>query len=67
MAGDATAYYLWPAVWVAETRPPPGAPVHVRTLAEQADRTRPPSGIAVKVLREGMFIFDFAGCPPCGV
>jgi hypothetical protein len=64
MTGNATAYYLWPAVWVGDARPEPGAQLDVRTLAEEVRRRRLSSGVSVKVLREGMFIFDFSDWPP---
>jgi hypothetical protein len=64
MTGNATAYYLWPAVWVGDARPEPGAELDVRTLAEEVCRRRLSSGVSVKVLREGMFIFDFSEWPP---
>src|SRR6185436_11810346 len=64
MISNAAAYYYWPGLWVG-SRPPGSSPfLDITTLGDEVYRTSLPGSIEVKVLREGMFIFDFSGWPP---
>ena len=64
MISNAAAYYLWPTVWVSGRPKTSGVDIDVRTLGEEVYRTSLSVGITTKVLREGMFIFDFSGWAP---
>jgi hypothetical protein len=57
-------YYLWPPVWVGSRPSTPIIPETVKLLGEEAFRTKLAAGISVKVLRGGMFLFDFTDWPP---
>jgi len=63
MISNAAPYYVWPTVWVGSSPPSSDADMDVRILGDEVYRTTLPVGIAAKVLREGMFIFDFSGWP----
>jgi len=63
MISNAAAYYLWPTVWVGSRPPTSGENIDIRTLEDEVYRTTLKVGtgaIGAKVLREGMFIFDFS-------
>lgn len=64
MISNAAAYYLWPTVWVGSKPPASGTDVDVTSLEEEVYRTTLSVGIAAKVLREGLFVFDFSDWPP---
>lgn len=64
MTSNAAAYYHWPTVWVGSAPPASGADIDISTLEEEVYRTTLPVGIAAKVFRDGMFIFDFSDWPP---
>ena len=67
MISNAAAYYLWPTVWVGSRPPTSGANIDIRTLEDEVYRTTlkvGTSAISAKVLREGMFIFDFSNWSP---
>ena len=64
MSSNASAYYHWPTIWVGSKLPTPGEDVDVRKLEEEVYRTTLPAGIIAKVLRDGMFVFDFSDWPP---
>jgi hypothetical protein len=60
MISNAAAYYHSPTIWVGSSAPIVGADVDVSKLGEEVYRTTLSEGITAKVLREGMFIFDFS-------
>jgi hypothetical protein len=74
MRSPAAAYYHWPPLWVGATPAwatyPPNeaeADIDIGGLRDEVYRSILSSGIRVRVLREGIFIFDFSswepGCP----
>lgn len=60
MSNEVLIYYHWPAFWVGGY--PPGYPLNIdlKTIGEEVHRETLPLGIEVKVLKEGMFFFNFA-------
>jgi len=63
MISNAAGYYLWPPVWVGSRAPTPITHETVTLLGEEVFRTTLTAGISVKVLRGGMFLFDFTVWP----
>jgi hypothetical protein len=61
---NVAGYYLWPAVWVDSPIDLYGERPDLRMLEEEKYRATLPSGITAKVLRGGVFLFDFSGWPP---
>src|SRR4051794_16431890 len=53
---QATGYFHWPPVWVLEE--PENQ--EFKSLNEVVFETIMPSGIQVKALRQGIFVFDFS-------
>jgi hypothetical protein len=67
----AAAYYHWPPVWVGGAPswaiyPPQHAKaeIDVSVLDDEVYRDTLSSGMPVRVLREGVFIFDFSSWEP---
>src|SRR2546421_7319974 len=61
---NAAGYCLWPAVWIGDPLNLYAESVDLRKLEEEKYRTSLPSGITAKVLRGGIFLFDFTEWPP---
>jgi hypothetical protein len=57
------AYYLWPPAWVGEAPPGLVGDLDLAVFGDEAYATRLASGIVVRVLREGLFMFDFSAWP----
>lgn len=54
---NSAGYYRWPFVWIGdEPHPAPGC-----APQDEVFRHTLSSGLSVKILREGLFIFDFSG------
>lgn len=64
MASNVSAFYHWPAIWIGGEPPTVGEEIDVSAAGEEAYRTIILGRIAVRVLREGMFIFDFSEWGP---
>lgn len=64
MKSNASAYYHWPPVWVGSQPEQVGINIDVSTIASEVYRESLPIGISVRVLQEGVFIFDFEDWPP---
>ncbi|MEJ7652956.1 MAG: hypothetical protein WKH64_06260 [Chloroflexia bacterium] len=62
---QASAYYHWLPVWVGEAAVLSGKPDEkLRSLGDEVFRRELVGGLRVRVLRDGMFIFDFSGWMP---
>lgn len=64
MISNVAGYYLWPPAWVGSGAPTPVTLETVKLLGEEAFRTTLTGGISLKVLRGGMFLFDFTNWLP---
>ena len=54
------AYYLWPAIWVGKSAESAGGLIDLSVAEDEMYRRSLTSGVVAKVLREGMFMFDFS-------
>lgn len=68
MTWNAAAYYHYPKVWVVSRPPESNTFISIDLLHEEVYREKLPVDITVKVLRDGLFTFDFSswlpGCVP---
>jgi hypothetical protein len=60
VASNASTFWILPPVWIVESLPFPIEENDKRTLSDEVYRRELSIGIRVKILRGGLFVFDFS-------